>query len=123
MSGTDDRAEVVGVFDAVEEDKEAGIGEDVVERSVVSGGGESDNTLMGKAFDHAVEGFAGFEADWDAAFTTDVDDLLETGSGGAFDEVDAVEWAGGTERLADGVDTGERKHGPEGDGSRAGAAN
>jgi len=40
-----------------------------------------------------------------------VDDFLEAGAGGAFENVDAIEGVAGAEGFADGVDASQGQHG------------
>lgn len=110
MSRPDNGPEVVGVFDAVEDHQHPGRGEDVVQGGVTFTGGESDNSLMRKAFDHPVERIPAFETDGHALLAAEVDDLLETGSAASADQMDTIQGTAGAEGLANGMNASQWKH-------------
>jgi hypothetical protein len=109
VRGTDDGAEVVRVFDAVEDDDHPAFG-GLFEIGVALGGAESDDALMGGAAGEAVERVAGFEADGDAGLAREIDDLLKAGAACPLGYEDAVERPLAAKGLGDGMDTGEDGH-------------
>jgi hypothetical protein len=118
QSCTDDGAEVVGVFNAIEENDEAdltfglvGASENVFESCGGSGSGHGDYALMLAGAGEAIQLAAIFEADGDAALAGKLDDLFNAGILAALGDEDAVEGGAGFESFADGVNASETIHG------------
>lgn len=110
VGGADDGAEVVRIFDAIEQDEALGVGQDVFFGRVLLGRAEGDDALMGGALHDAVNGFAGFKTHGDLGLAAKIDDFLELCAAGAFGDQDTVEGAAGTEGLADGMDSSNDTH-------------
>jgi hypothetical protein len=79
VGGAEERAEVLGVFDAVEGEEEAGLrsGKKVFEVKELAGADYGHNSLMGMGFGQASELFFGLEAEADGVFAGCVYDFLE----------------------------------------------
>ncbi len=95
MRGTDDGAQIVWIFDAIENYDEAGIGGYFVEFGILRGGAESDDALVRIAAGETAEGSAFFEAYGDIGGAGEVDDFLDTRTASATGDHDAVESAAG----------------------------
>lgn len=91
VGGPDDRAEIVRVFDAIEDDHETGIRGDVIEFGVFRGRSESDNALVGVAAGQAGKSAAVFEPDWNRGSAREIDDFLDARASGAFRDHDSIE--------------------------------
>lgn len=102
-----DGAEVVGIFDTIEDDEEMGIAGNGREVDIAVSSAECDNSLMRDAAGGAVEGFAGLEADGDLGSAAEIDNFLNTGAGAAFGDEDLIEGAGGAEGFPDGMNAGQ----------------
>ena len=114
----DDGAEVVRVFNAVEQDDETalifggvGASEDVVESGGSTGGGDGDHTLMIAGVGKAVEIGAIFEADGNLSLAGELDDFFDAGILAALGDDNAVEVTAGLEGFAHGVNASETVHG------------
>ncbi len=111
--GADDGAQVVGVFDAVEQDDDAtvagwiGVSENVFERAGGACGDDGDDALVIFGVGEAVELAAVFEADGDALFSCELNNFFYAGVLAAFGDNNAVDGALGLKGFADGVDAGE----------------
>ena len=116
--GTDDGAEIVRIFDAVEQNDQplatfrmVGAVENVVEGGGRSRGGDSDDPLVVPRVGQTIELPAILETDGDAAFAREFHDAFDAGILTALGDDDAIECASGFEGFADGVNTGETVHG------------
>ena len=96
MGGTDNGAEIVRVFNAVEDDDEFRGGGDFVKRGVFFFGAEGDDSLMRFDAGETVERAAVFKSDGRARGAGEVDDFLQTLASGAAGDEDAL----GVGRLA-----------------------
>lgn len=108
VCGADDGSEVVGIFDAIEQDEQLGAGDDIFEPNVALRGSEGHDTLVRRAIRGTVERLARLEAHGDGTLASQVDDLLKTGATGSARDQHAVERAAGAQRFLDGVDAGEQ---------------
>lgn len=114
--GANDGAEVVRVFDAIEENEESGRiflcgGEEVFEIEGAAGGEESDDALMVAGGCEAVEAGTIFKADRNVGGAGKANEFFDAVAVAAAGDVEAVERAPGAQRFKDGVDAGEEGHG------------
>ena len=115
---TEERAEVLGVFDAVEREEEmrggAGGGRDkIFEVEEITLANDGDHALMGGGSGEAGEGIAGLGADWDGRLAAEVEDGSDAGggSGALAGDADVVKVAGpGAEGFLDRVEAVEDFH-------------
>ena len=110
VRGADDRAEVVRVFDAIENDVQASCGDGLFESRESLGCAESHDALMGGSGRGAIEHFAGFETDGNAVFAREVDDFLNPGPRRTARNQDTIYRAPGAQGFTDGMDSCERGH-------------
>jgi hypothetical protein len=99
ICGTDDGAEIMRVFDAIEHDHEPGIDGGLIEIGILRGGSHGDDSLVDLAAGDALQGTAIFKADGRFGATGEVDDLLYTGTTGTLCDEDAIESPAGFERF------------------------
>jgi hypothetical protein len=116
VGGAEERAEVLGVFDAVEGEQKAGFGTcaEVFEVEELASAGDGDDSLMVGGFGQAGELFFRLETEADAGFAAGVDDLLQAlvVSVKAFPgDTDVVEFsAAGAQSLLDRVQAVQNVH-------------
>ena len=105
MGRADDGAQIVGIFDAVEQDEKLSGGRKLRELGVTLAGGESDDALVGSGFAGAVESLPRLIAHGDIGLFGEVDDELDLGAAGTFGDEDSFDGLTGAERLGDGMDS------------------
>ena len=109
FGGADDRAEVVGILQLVENDEEGRlvlflrVGEDVVERAVILGGGEGDDALMGSDAAEKVELGAVDLLDRDLLFPRLGEDADNSAAFFTLCHHDLVDGTAAAQRFADGI--------------------
>lgn len=77
VRGANDCAEVMRIFDAVEDDEELRVLQNLVEIAIALGCAERDHALVSGVVRNAIEHLAGFEAQWYGAFSAQVYNFLE----------------------------------------------
>ncbi len=110
VRGTNDRAEIMRIFDAVEDDMQSTARGGFIEGRVFFSGAESNDSLMGGAASGAIELIAGLESHGNFAFAAEIDNFLNPGRSRAPGDHDIVEGSPGPESLPDGMDSRERRH-------------
>ena len=103
MRGTDDGSQIMGVFYTVQNDDELGIGIQLVEAGILMDRGKGHDALMVGLIGGAIQRLARFEADRDACFPAQLDDLLKTKTAGTPGDQDAIDGPLCEERFSDGV--------------------
>ncbi len=76
MGRSDNRAEVVRIFDAIEHHQQLRAGGGMVQFRVLLSGPDGDDALMRNAFGEAVKRLPRFEADWNSGRPAEIDDFL-----------------------------------------------
>jgi hypothetical protein len=107
VGGTDDGAEIVRIFDAVEHDQEVGGGGDRLQFRILLFGAERNESLVGFRAGETIKGAAVFEADGDMGLAGEVDDLLDAATAEAAGDQDALERPACTESFDNRVKTNE----------------
>jgi hypothetical protein len=110
MRGADDRAEVVGIFDAVEHYVQAASGGGVFDRGETLHRSNGDDSLMSRTAGGAVQMIASFKADGDCAFAAQIDDFLDASAAGALGDQNAIERAAGPQSFAYRMNSSQRRH-------------
>ena len=113
VGGAEERAEVLGVFDAVKGEQEARFrsGEQVFQVEEFAGAGDGDDSLMGGGFGQTGQLFFGLKAEADAEFAAGVDDLLQTLVVPFTGHADVVEFpAAGAQSLLDRMQAVQNVH-------------
>jgi len=114
VGGAKERAEILGVFHAVEGEDEAGRAgglEDIFDSEELLGADDGDDALVGGGAGHVGEGFAGLGADADLEFLAEGDDGFEAFVAAFAGYEDVVKAAlAGFERFLDRVDAVESLH-------------
>ena len=92
MRGADDRAEIMRVLNAIENNMHASAGNGFFERRESFGGSERDHSLMLRRAHHsAIQHFPRLKSHRNAAFARQLEDLLDARSGGSFGDQDTIE--------------------------------
>ena len=107
MGGADDRAEIVRIFDAVQDDEEFGRGGDIFEFGVLLFSSERDDSLMRFDAGEAIERATILKADRRAAFAREIDDLLQAMAARSASDEDAIEGALCPQRFDNRVDSNQ----------------
>jgi hypothetical protein len=107
VSGANDGAQVVRIFDSVQHDQKFGSGGDVFELRVFLFGTESDDTLMGLGAGETVQRASVFETHGRFVGSGEVDDFLEAMAPGATRDDDAFERAFCAQSFGDGMNTNQ----------------
>ena len=114
----DDGAEIVRIFDAIEENNQTQVIfgficviDDVFEGGGCAHGGDRDDALVLAGVGEAIELAAIFKTNGDAARASELHDFFDASVLAALGDDDAVEGAAGFEGFADGVNASEAVHG------------
>lgn len=97
---TNDGAQIMRVFHAIEYNEQASTTLDVFEPRVLMGRAEGDHTLVRNALCRPIEGFASLKTDRNRPFPAQIYDLLNTRAGRSLCNHNLVEWPIGPERLS-----------------------
>jgi hypothetical protein len=90
MRGTDNRAQIVRILDAIENDMQAFTGNRFFQRCESLGRSEANDALMGRPHCGPIEHFARLESHRNAAFARQIDDFLDTRSGRPLGDQDTI---------------------------------
>jgi DNA-binding transcriptional MerR regulator len=107
---TDDRAQVVRIFDSVQNDMQAALSGGILKRGVALRCSYRDNSLMICAARGAVQMLAGFESDGYGFFPAQIDDFLEPGSSSALHDQHSIQRPAGTQGFPHGMDSSKWRH-------------
>jgi hypothetical protein len=110
MSGSDDRAEIVRVFHAIQHHDHFCAGDNVFFTRVLRSRAECDDALMGFVATGAFQGVACLKPNSYTILAAKVDDFLQTWSAGALGDEHAVKGAFGFERFTDRIHSDENSH-------------
>ena len=123
MGGAHNGAEVVRIFDAIEDDEQARVisGGNGIEVHIFVRGAEGHDALMSDSLCGAIEGFARLEADRHLHGAAQIDNFLNAGAGASFGNQDLVERALRAEGLADRMNAGQKGAGSGRWGGRKGS--
>ena len=113
VGSTEERAEVLWVFDSVEGEKQArfGAGQQVFEIEKLASADDGDNALVGRGVGQTGELFARFEAEADIVLTAGIDEALEALVMTFTGDADVVKAAAtGAQSLLDGVQAVQNFH-------------
>jgi len=111
MGGADYRAQVVGIFDTVQDYDQSGVCGYFVELGVFGGCAKGDNALMSVVTGETAESAAFFKAHGNVGGAGEVDDFLYARTAGTSGDHDAVESAAGLECFDNGVKTYQNSQG------------
>ena len=110
MGGTDDGAEVVGIFDAIEKNEQARVPGNGIQLRITVGCAEGDNALVRDAFGRAIQRFARFKPQGNGAFATEFDDFLNARTGHSFGDQNFLERALGAQGFTNRMDAEKQGH-------------
>lgn len=110
VSGAQDSAQIVGIFDAIEQDVQAAGAGGFFEAGIMLGRAKGDHALMRGARRGSIQLFPRLETYGDAALAAHIDELLQTRTRGAFGDQNVVDRPSGFEGLPDGMDSCEQGH-------------
>jgi hypothetical protein len=110
MSGSDDRAEIVRVFHAIQDHDHFCAGDNIILTRVLRSRAKSNDALMGFVATGAFQSVTWLETNSYTILTAEVDDLLQTWSAGALGDEHAVEGALGFQRFTDRIHSDENSH-------------
>jgi hypothetical protein len=103
VRSANDGAEVVRIFNTVEDDDQSSVVEDAAQVDITTSSAECNHALMRNTFAPAIESFARFEANGHGLSTAEFDNLLNARSARAFRDRNSVERTPGAQGLAHGV--------------------
>ena len=110
VRGADDRAEIMRVFDSIEDDVQSARGGGFLERHVFFNGSERDHALMRGGAGSAVERFPRLETQRNPALAAQIDQLLQARTTRTFGDQNAIDGPARPQRFPHGMDSCEDGH-------------
>lgn len=110
VGGADNGAEIVGIFDTIQDDNHFGALDDIVLIGVLCGCAKGDDALVRLVPTGTLQRVARFKAYRNAILPAEVDDLLKARPAGTLGNEDTVEGPFCFQRFADRVHTDKNSH-------------
>ena len=111
MGGSHNRAQIVGVFHAIQHYQQPGARQHLIQRLIMMGRAHGDHSLMIRTGAEAIQRILRLEAQGNGVLARQIDDLLNARTPGSARDQDPVQRAPGPQRFAHRMHAGENSGG------------